>query len=214
MQAVRLAKSAHSSILASRAFFEDEELKIAHEYVKSYLDMSAKGPNPSWDSLEENITVFVRDKVDALDSVPAEQKAEVGRKIIDALCDEALESNVLHHCWFGRADHMACFHYQEHIRGLNRPFYQGYRREPWYSFDKGCWDNKISSYQYRDPGEEFAETYASYHAAPACGKKKGEMTPKPLLQWFLKEGLDKADPSRIKNNPGAIKADDHAGDHK
>ena len=47
---------------------------------------------------------------------------------------------------------------------------------------------KISCYQFRCPKEEFAETYASYHAAPAMGKKKGEMTPKGLLDWFIAEG--------------------------
>lgn len=86
------------------------------------------------------------------------------------------------------------------MRGMKRPFHQGYKHRSWYTFDHSRWSDKISQYQYRDPIEEFAETYASFHAAPSLGKKKGEMTPQPLLNWFLKEGLDKAAPNKVSGS--------------
>lgn len=193
----------------------DEELKIAHDCAIDYLNRTEMGGPGTWEGIRGSVQHFVEKKVEALQNIPEDQKENVVDRIVEVLMDDSLASNVLNHCWWGRADHMACYNYDSHIRGMKRPFYQGYNGQSWYSFNKNCWSNKISRYQYRDPSEEFAELYASYHAAPSCGKKKGEMTPQPLLQWFLKKGLDKAaDPKTLGDPMKEIKKEFIGGKKK
>ena len=183
----------------------DEELKIAHECARSFLSDAIMSGASNWDNVKLNAEDWVSDAIKKLGTVPAEAQEEVTLKIVEVLSDNMMDSNVLYHCWRGCGSSHATYHFEDQIRGMKAPLHQGYTTQPWYSFDKNMWSDKISAYQYRDPGEEFAETYASYHAAPSVGKKKGELTPKPLLEWFLKEGLDKASPSKVK---GDAKKDD------
>ena len=103
-------------------------------------------------------------------------------------------SSLLYHLWRGQAANSSWYNHSDAMKGMKRPYHQGYKDQEWYTFDKSCWNDKISCYQFRNPKEEFAETYASYHAAPTMGKKKGENTPKGLLDWFISEGLGDAIP--------------------
>ena len=172
------------------------ELRVAHDVAKTFLNETATAETGSWDKLRTKYEARLRNSA---------KKAGANvdmEKVIAAMLDKDLDSNVLYHCWRGRAENYACFNFNDQMRGMNRPFHQGYKHRSWYSFDKSRWSDKISQYQYRDPIEEFAETYASFHAAPALGKKKGEMTPQPLLQWFLKEGLDRKAPSKVSGSSG------------
>ena len=172
----------------------NEELKIAHDVAKKFLTQTVSAATGNWDELCVKCKNLLKNTKSAGANVSMDN-------LINVMLDKDIDSNVLYHCWRGRADNFACYNFNDQMRGMNRPFHQGYKRKSWYSFDQSRWNDKISQYQYRDPIEEFAETYASFHAAPACGKKKGEMTPKPLLQWFLKEGLDKSNPQVVKD-PG------------
>ena len=64
---------------------------------------------------------------------------------------------------------------------MKRQIHESYRGENWFSYRNSAWTSgKISKYQFRNPEEEFAELYASYHTS----EKKGEKTPKQLRKWF------------------------------
>ncbi|MCL2325150.1 MAG: hypothetical protein FWC40_01400 [Proteobacteria bacterium] len=68
---------------------------------------------------------------------------------------------------------------------MNRQIHQGYEGGAWYSFPNKAFDDKISLYQLRDPGEEFAELYSTYHVAAP----KGSKTSAVHNDWFEKTGL-------------------------
>jgi len=71
--------------------------------------------------------------------------------------------------------------------GLSRQIHESYRGQSWFSFDNAAFDNKISKYQLRDPGDEFAELYATYFAA----EPKGKGLKQEHKDWFEKQGLHK-----------------------
>ena len=114
-------------------------------------------------------------------------------------------SSLLHHLWYGQAANQSWYRHDEVMKGMSKPFHQGYDGDPWYTYDNSRWHDKISAYQYRNPKEEFAETYASYHAAPTIGKKKGENTPADLLAWFLGEGLGDKEAEEGTSNEKEVK---------
>ena len=167
------------------------ELKAARHIAKTFLKESMNSETKSWDVIKTDYARKLKNSVGKLGA-----GVDVDN-LITVMLDETIDSNLLYHCWRGRAENLSCYNHEDAMRGMKRPFHQGYKHRSWYTFDQSRWSDKISQYQYRDPIEEFAETYASFHAAPSLGKKKGEMTPKPLLQWFLKEGLDKAAPNKV-----------------
>jgi len=70
---------------------------------------------------------------------------------------------------------------------MTRQIHQGYDKGVWYSFANTAFDHKISKYQLRDPGEEFAELYATYHVA----MPKGYGLKTEHKSWFEKMGLHK-----------------------
>ncbi|MBO5753652.1 MAG: hypothetical protein J6S69_08190 [Proteobacteria bacterium] len=72
-----------------------------------------------------------------------------------------------------------------------RQIHEGYENRGWFSFNNSAWSQKISMYQFRDPGEEFAELYASYHVA----RPKGSKTSAEHKAWFEGLGLHTDDPS-------------------
>jgi len=71
--------------------------------------------------------------------------------------------------------------------GLSRQIHESDRDKSWFSFDNTAFDNKISRYQLRDPGEEFAELYATYFAAQPNGKGLKQ----EHKDWFERQGLHK-----------------------
>lgn len=77
----------------------------------------------------------------------------------------------------------------------HRQIHEGYRNESWFSFDNRAWNQKISMYQFRDPGEEFAELYATYHVA----RPKGSLTKGEHKAWFEALGLHTGNSSDDKN---------------
>ncbi|MCL2325034.1 MAG: hypothetical protein FWC40_00815 [Proteobacteria bacterium] len=70
---------------------------------------------------------------------------------------------------------------------MNRQIHQGYNNDVWYSFNNAAYDKKISKYQLRDPGEEFAELYATYHVA----KPKGKGLKQDHINWIIANDLHK-----------------------
>lgn len=70
---------------------------------------------------------------------------------------------------------------------MKRQMHEGYENRGWYSFANEAWSQKISMYQFRDPGEEFAELYATYHVA----NPKGSKTSDAHKKWFESMGLHK-----------------------
>lgn len=77
----------------------------------------------------------------------------------------------------------------------SRQIHEGYENRSWYSFNNAAWSQKISMYQFRDPGEEFAELYASYHVA----RPKGSKTSAAHKSWFEGLGLHTDDPTGKEN---------------
>ena len=165
-----------------------EELEIARKAAIKYLGRDQNEYANKWNSAEAAMIVDVQAAVkDAGSTLNAEDLA-------DKLTNKKDDTNLLYHLWRGQGVNMSCYSHNDAMRGMNRPFHQGYAGQPWFTFDKNAWNDKISCYQFRCPKEEFAETYASYHAAPTIGKQKGECTPAGLLAWFVKEGLGEAIP--------------------
>ena len=170
------------------------ELKAARHIAKMFLKDTMNSETKAWDVVKANYSQRVKKHADKLGA-----GVDVDN-LVDVMFDESIDSNLFYHCWRGRAENLSCYNHEDAMRGMKRPFHQGYKHRSWYTFDHSRWSDKISQYQYRDPIEEFAETYASFHAAPSLGKKKGEMTPQPLLNWVLKEGLDKAAPNKVSGS--------------
>ncbi|MCL2326271.1 MAG: hypothetical protein FWC40_07260, partial [Proteobacteria bacterium] len=75
---------------------------------------------------------------------------------------------------------------------MNRQMHQGYENGVWYSYANKAYEQKISMYQFRDPGEEFAELYATYH----CAAPKGSKTSDVHKQWFHKVNLHRDEPGK------------------
>ncbi|MBO5753041.1 MAG: hypothetical protein J6S69_05015 [Proteobacteria bacterium] len=164
-----------------------EELEIARKAAVRYLGRDQSNYT-KWNTAEVAMIVDIKDVVKETGS-----KVDV-EDLADTLTDSKDNSNLLYHLWRGQAVNMSCYNHNDAMRGMKRPFHQGYSGQPWFTFDNNAWNDKISCYQFRCPKEEFAETYASYHAAPTIGKQKGENTPAGLLAWFVKEGLGEAIP--------------------
>ena len=66
----------------------------------------------------------------------------------------------------------------------NKQFHEAYPAE-WWSYDNAGRTHNLSIYQFRDPGEYFAELYATYFGTTPPGQK----VPAPLKAWFEGEGL-------------------------
>jgi len=78
--------------------------------------------------------------------------------------------------------------------GMKRQMHQGYENGVWYSYANEAYAQKISMYQFRDPGEEFAELYSNYHVA----QPKGSKTSDAHKAWFHKMNLHMDDPGKKK----------------
>ena len=157
-----------------------EEKAVVDKVALIYLKESGASFDGRWANAARYLSKTINEVVSA--EHPRVNAAALKRKVIHL---NAGDDDLFYHLWRGQGGNRSCYNYQDAMRGMNRPFWQGYAGRPWFTFDKNAWNNKISCYQFRCPAEEFAETYASYHAAPAMGKRKGEMTPQPLLNWFL-----------------------------
>ncbi len=81
---------------------------------------------------------------------------------------------------------------------MHRQIHEGYEGRGWYSFSNAAWAQKISMYQFRDPGEEFAELYASYHVA----SPKGSKTSAAHKEWFERMGLHQDAPAKTSSGKG------------
>lgn len=88
---------------------------------------------------------------------------------------------------------------------MNTQIQEGYEKRGWYSFNTNAWSDKISRYQFREPCEEFAELYATYHLSRGTNVKAGHKT------WFEGIGLHNGtqDPKKapIKFNEGERASD-------
>ena len=188
----------------------DNELALVKEIGKKII---AEAPY-DWAAVQ----TLIKTQVKGAEKIPEASK----EALIEKLTDNSIDSNVLYHIWSGLGNNLACYNYRDVMRGMKRPFWQGYSGQSWFSFNKEKWSNKISCYQYRCPKEEFAETYASYHTAPTAephevegknGKKemvpykKGEKTPEGLRTWFEKEGLHRMEPENVEGSADVIKED-------
>ncbi|MDX9721289.1 MAG: hypothetical protein RBU37_11130 [Myxococcota bacterium] len=65
--------------------------------------------------------------------------------------------------------------------------HEAYAGRGWWAYNNDARNSKLSIYQFRDPGEEFAELYATYHMTTPKGQK---VDAKRKL-WFETAGLDK-----------------------
>jgi hypothetical protein len=66
----------------------------------------------------------------------------------------------------------------------NRNFQEAYEKD-WVSYDQRAWVRKVSPYQFRAPGEWFAEAYAAYYEPDPRGKgAKLQDRDAPTKTWF------------------------------
>ena len=172
-----------------------DEQKYAVEVAKKYLARKQDNYAGKWAKAQVAIQSDFDEVVKGSSLSDADKET-----LYDTLVDEACDTNLLYHLWRGQAANSAWYNMSDAMRGLKRPFHQGYDGRPWYTFSLDNWSNKISCYQFRDPKEVFAETYASYHTAPTMGKKKGENTPDYLLAWFKQEGLADVEPESVSGS--------------
>ena len=91
-----------------------------------------------------------------------------------ALIKALKKANAINHIVRGFADNSPWYS-GELFSGMNRQIHEAYSWEDcWYSYKNEAWKRgKISRYQFRNPMEEFAELYGSYHVA----EPKGSHTP-------------------------------------
>ncbi len=108
------------------------------------------------------------------------------------------DSNLLKHISRGFAEKSPWYNGELFPELPERQIHESYTwSQYWYSFSNKAWnDGKISRYQYRDPGEEFAEMYASYFVSG-----NGSKMPANLKKWFEAVGLNKSD---RKNQPKGV----------
>ncbi|MGI5830455.1 MAG: hypothetical protein ACOX8U_09845 [Bradymonadia bacterium] len=79
------------------------------------------------------------------------------------------------------------WYYENYSNVGPRQIHEGYPYRGWWSYDSSARSNKLSVYQFRDPGEEFAEIYATYHMT----EKKGERLDSKRREWFESQNLHK-----------------------
>ncbi len=168
---------------------------------KTGADSNNGGSVQSW----AKAGTFINNEINnnaSTSSLDDTKRTELGKVLT-----ELEDSNLLYQLWMSLAHQNACMNqYSGHSgcrAGLKAPFHQSYTwKKCWYSFDKSNWSNKISCYQYRDPGEEFAETYASFfvskgNLSEAELKKDPHQwsvsTPQKLKDWFVDNGLHNMD---------------------
>jgi len=72
---------------------------------------------------------------------------------------------------------------QGNAAAMKRQIHKGYSGGKWYSFSNDARNEKMSRYQFRAPGEEFAELYATYHVS------KGKSVGAKFKTWFESVGL-------------------------
>ena len=180
----------------------EKELNLAIDISKAMIKKQEEVIN-SWSKGQS----FVKTKVNAKEDLSDTEK----EALIETFSSRD-KNNLIYHIWMGLGAHtssscLGCYNHSNVMQGMKRPFYQGYDYDPWFSFNNARWSNKISAYQYRCPKEEFAETYASYHAAPTATRevngqqvpyKKGDKTPEGLKTWFEKEGLHQMTPDKVE----------------
>ncbi|MCL2326087.1 MAG: hypothetical protein FWC40_06295 [Proteobacteria bacterium] len=68
---------------------------------------------------------------------------------------------------------------------MKTQIHQGYDKAAWYSFSNAAYDHKISRYQFREPGEDFAERYAAFHVS----EPKGKGLEQKFIDWFKANDL-------------------------
>ncbi len=68
-----------------------------------------------------------------------------------------------------------------------RQFHEAYNNRGWCEYKNSARAGKLSKYQFRDPGEDFAEVYATYH----CTTPKGSKLSAAAKAWFEAQGLHK-----------------------
>ena len=211
------------------AFYEEAN-KLTDEEKKKINDLGRK---LTFDIGKKVVQLSPQTWADTQSLIDTEVKAVPGlteyeqKRYLLRLKNELYETNLVYHLWLGLADNSSWYNHKEEMKGMKRPFHQGYKGASWYSFNNDKWANKISCYQYRDPREEFAETYASYHTAPLAEPrevvnpdgtkvmvpyKKGEKTPEPLRKWFENEGLHRMEPDSISGSADVTKEDDKRRD--
>ena len=199
-----------------------EEIKIAHagavqmlkarsrklteagirEYVKEGYNKLGKSidANPDNKSFFDKTYNYITGNVD-----------KGGYRSLDKILQPLVSSTVYIQIRHGLAEeatnHIPC--YDNEIGGINRnmktQIQEGYEKRGWYSFRTSAWTDKISRYQFREPCEEFAELFATYHLS------KGTNVKAKHKAWFegmgLHNGTQNPKKAQLKLNSGEKKSD-------
>lgn len=91
----------------------------------------------------------------------------------------------------------------------SRQIHESYSWDGWWSYDNSARATKFSWYQFRTPGEEFSEVYATYHLT----NPKGSKVPANFKTWFEKQGLHTGEGTAGSSGKGHRHDHDHHHDH-
>lgn len=106
----------------------------------------------------------------------------------DAFANSLKSAPILKHITRVTSSKSPWFYHEPFNELEGRQIHSDYHSGKWFSYDMKARSNKISSYQFSDPAEEFAELYASYMAADESTRK----TPEPYKTWFEEHVLKDA----------------------
>ena len=103
--------------------------------------------------------------------------------MLSLLVDSTVYTHIKHGLVQDSASYIPCYASGGIDSKMSRQIQEGYEGRGWYSFDNAAWNDKISRYQFREPCEEFAELYATYHVSQGTNVKSKHK------QWFEGIGL-------------------------
>ena len=140
---------------------------------------------------EESIINIITDELMKLNKDGNYEGGRTNTNLITILKSSHVFS-ILPKLWANRSPWMKI----EPINNMKYQIHQGYDDECFYSYNTDALKNKISKYQFRDPKDDFAETYATFFVANPIGSK----TPPKHREWFMKEIRDPETNQILKPN--------------
>lgn len=179
--------------------------KLTEASIREHVKKGYKQLGKSIDAKPENKSILAKlgnkitGKTDNGDYRPLDD-------LLIPLINSTVYGQIEHGMAEEKTNYIPCYDHNGGINTeMNTQIQEGYEKRGWYSFNTNAWNDKISRYQFREPCEEFAELYATYHLSQGTNVKAGHKT------WFEGMGLHNGtqDPKKapIKFNEGERASD-------